>query len=445
MTLCIHPRIPRPAALAVLLLAAACGASAQISLTTIVEMAEKQSTSVRLAQSDLEKAAAQSLQIRDAFIPSASFGSGLPAFREIGFTGSLPTIWNANVQSLVFSMQQIRYIQAARKGIAAAQHNVKDAREQVALDTSLAYIELDAVNNELSAARQQESYAQRLVEIEQQRTDAGVDPLSQLLQARLIAAQLKLSHIHLESRSESLAKQISTLTGLPSASILTDHASIPEIPAISGETAALSTAAVDAARAVAESKQLIAKGDSERPWTPQVAFGITYNRNTTLLNSVSQYFVGGKLPANNLSSGFSITVPLFDAGLRDKARESAADALRARIEADQAQRQYDQQLSSLNSNLRELDAQAEIATLKRQIADDQLKTVLAQLEVGNGAGVGPGVPAQLSPTAEQNARIDERQKYQDAMEATLSLSRARLSLVRALGHMQDWLDELHAK
>lgn len=444
MRLCTHPRFPRPAAIAALLLSAACGASAQVSLTTIVSMAQKQSTSVRLAESDLQKAAAQSLQSRDAFIPSATFGSGLPAFREIGFTGSLPTIWDANVQSLVFSMQQIRYIQAARKGVEAAQLNVKDAREQVALDASLAYIELDAVNNELAAARQQETYAQRLVEIEQQRTDAGVDPLSLLLQARLTAAQLKLSRIHLESRADSLERQLSTLTGLPPASILTDHASIPQIPAVTGETAAPSTAAVDAARAVAESKQLVAKGDGERVWTPQIAFGITYNRNTTLLNKINDFY-RLPLPANNLSSGFSISVPLFDAGLRDKARESAADALRARIEADQAQHQYDQQLAALNANLRELDAQDEIATLKRQIADDQLKTVLAQLEVGNGGGAGPGAPAQLTPTAEQNARIDERQKYQDALEATLYLSRARLSLVRALGHMQDWLDELHAK
>ena len=80
-----------------------------------------------------------------------------------------------------------------------------------------------------------------------------------------------------------------------------------------------------------------------------------------------------------------------------------------------------------------------------QIADDQLKTVLAQLEVGNGAGVGPGAPAQLNPTTEQQARIDERQKLTDALEANLALSRARLNLVRALGHMQDWLNELKAK
>jgi hypothetical protein len=71
--------------------------------------------------------------------------------------------------------------------------------------------------------------------------------------------------------------------------------------------------------------------------------------------------------------------------------------------------------------------------------------VLAQLEVGNGAGVAPGAQPQLSPKSEQLARIDERQRYEDALDAGFDLAKARLSLLRALGHMDDWLHELHAK
>ena len=62
------------------------------------------------------------------FIPSVSFGSGLPAFPEIGFTGDLPTIWDSKMQSLVFSMPQIRYIQAAHEGVKAAQAAVGSGR-----------------------------------------------------------------------------------------------------------------------------------------------------------------------------------------------------------------------------------------------------------------------------------------------------------------------------
>ena len=131
--------------------------------------------------------------------------------------------------------------------------------------------------------------------------------------------------------------------------------------------------------------------------------------------------------------------------MRGKQRESAADALRAKIEAEQAQQQDDLQIATLSATLRELDAQAEVASLKQKIAGEQLKAVMTQLELGNGAANAPGAPPQLSPEAEQKARIDERQKYAEATEAGLNLEKARLSLLRALGHMQDWLNELHTK
>jgi outer membrane protein TolC len=429
---------------AVALAVAAAHLSAQVSLRTVVELAQRNSTTVRLASADVAKARAALSQSRDAFIPSLTFGSGLPAFPEVGFTGALPTIWDATLQSMVFSVPQIRYIQAARTGLRAAQLSQKDAMEQVALDASAAYIELDAVETELDAARQQESYGARMVEIEQQRAESGVDPLSELLQAQLAAAQLKLRRLHLETRAATLSKQLSELTGLPVGSITPDHASIPEIPAITtGDTPRL-TAGIESVQLQAESRERAAKGDQERLWFPQVAFGAVYNRNTTLLNDINNFY-NKPLPTNNFSSGFNIQLPLFDMGTRAKAHESAADALRARVEAEQAEKQNDLQITELTGSLRELDAEAEIAGLKAQIAGEQLKTVMTQLELGNGSAGGPGAPPQLSPRAEQEARIDERQKYMDSLEAGFDLGKARLNLLRALGHMQDWLNELHTK
>ena len=435
----------RSALVGAVLAATAAAAPAQVSLTTVVELAQKNSVTVHLAQADVQKATAQLAQSRDAFIPSLAFGSGLPAFPEVGFTGSLPTIWDSTVQSLVFSMPQIQYIHAARAGVQAAQLGLKDAQEQAALDASTAYIELDAVNRELEAARAQEQAAARLVEIEQQRAEAGVDPLGTLLQAQLTAALLKLSRLHLETRAATVAKQLSTLTGLPVGSITTDHASIPEIPAVTGDRKPALTPGVESAQELALSRERQVQGDKEHLWLlPEVGFGLLYNRNTTLLNDINNYY-RQPLPANNFSTGFSIKVPIFDPGLHAKLRASAAEALRARVEAEQAQQQNDVRIVQLSATLRELDTQAEIASLKQQIANEQLKSVQAQLELGNGTGNGPGAPPQPSPTAEQQARIDERQKFVDALDAGLDLSKARLNLLRALGHMQDWLDELRQK
>jgi hypothetical protein len=71
--------------------------------------------------------------------------------------------------------------------------------------------------------------------------------------------------------------------------------------------------------------------------------------------------------------------------------------------------------------------------------------VLTQLELGNGSGAGPNATPQLSPKAEQLSRIDESERLMEALDAGFELVKARLSLLRALGHMEDWLNELHPK
>jgi outer membrane protein TolC len=439
-----NPALPFTLIAGLFTLMAATPVGAQVSLRTVVELAQRNSTSVRIAAADVAKTKAVFEQSRDVFIPSLNFSTGVPAFPEVGFTGQPPSIWNATIESLVFSIPQKHYIDSARSGLKAASARLKDVREQVALDASNAYIELDAVDRELEAAQAQETSAARLVAIEQQRAEAGVDPLHALLEAKLTAANLKLNRVHLEARAATLAKQLATLTGLPVGTISPDHASIPEIPQIGADVKEITLPGIDAARLAARAKQQQAKGDQETNYIPVLGFFAQYNRNTTILNNVNHYFAHD-LPANNFASGFNIQVPLLDMVHRARGRESAADALRATVEAEQADHQNDIQIADLTGTLRELEAQAEVASLKQQIATDDLKTVQTQLESGNGAGAGPGAPAQMAPTHEQLALIDERQKYEDSQEAELNLAKARLGLLRALGHMQDWLNEIHAK
>lgn len=414
---------------------------AQVSLATVVDLAQRNSSAVKLAEADVRKAEAMLEQTRDVYVPSLSIGS--TAGYSVGYPAGQPSIANATIQSLVLSFSQRQYSQAAQTGKQAALLSLKEAREQVALDASTEYIELDTVDHELDAARQQETYTAALVRIEQERAEAGVDSAMDLLQARLTAAQLRLKRVHLESRAATLAKQLATHTGLPAGSIAADHASIPEIPAIRADALPRATAGIESAGLLARSKQLQAHGDQLAGTRPQIAFGAQYNLDSDALNDYSTYFKN--FTPNNVSFGLQFQIPVFDLGPRARSRQSAAEALRAKAEAEQARQQNDLQIATLSGNLRELDALAEVASLKQEIADTQLQATLAQLELGNGAASGPNAQPQLSPKAEQLARIDERQKFVDSLEAALDLAKARLTLLRALGHMEDWLNELHGK
>jgi outer membrane protein TolC len=417
-------------------------APAQVSLATVVDLAQRNSSTVKLADADLKKAQAALAQTEDAYIPNFAIATNLGYSH--GFPTGQPSVGSATMQSLVFSFSQRQYSKAAHADIDAATQRLKDAQQQVALDASTTYIELDTVNRELEAARQQSDSTAKLVQIEQQRAEAGVDSNIDLLNAQLTAATLKLQRLHLETRVATLSKQVAVLTGLPDGAILPDRSSIPEIPAVTADEAPRRLPGIEAAGSLARSKQFQAKGDNLAWRRPLIGFGAVYNYDVNEFNNYAQFYQPHTFTPNNVSFGLQISFPFFDFALRAKARQTAADALRATVEAEQAQRQNDVQIASLTGSLRELDAQAEVAGLKQQIADAQLKSVLTQLQFGNGTS-GPNGPPQITPKAEQLSRIDERQKYQDALEASLGLAKARLGLLRALGHMDDWLHELHTK
>ena len=82
------------AALAAVLVSVPHAAHAQVSLATVVDLAMRNSTGVRAAQADVNKANAVLSETKDAVIPSVSVSTGLPVFPEVGFTGSPPSIWS---------------------------------------------------------------------------------------------------------------------------------------------------------------------------------------------------------------------------------------------------------------------------------------------------------------------------------------------------------------
>ncbi len=170
----------------------------------------------------------------------------------------------------------------------------------------------------------------------QARLDAGQDTPIDLTSARLSSAQLRLNLLHTEDEQAIDQFRLAHLTGLPADGLVTIPGSIPEITApakaASGAAAPLSPA-IASAVANAQAKREIAFGDARYLYRPQIAFGAQYNRFARY-NNYDLYY--RNFQSNNAEIGIQITVPFFDMGHKAKARESAADALHAEREADQA-------------------------------------------------------------------------------------------------------------
>ncbi len=409
-------------------------ATAQVSLYTVADLALRNSTSVRMAQADVMRAAAGLTESKDAYIPNLNFGSSLGY--SYGFPLGEPSVFNVSSQSLLFTFSQPDYIRSARAAVQSAEFNLKDVREQVILDAALDYIQLDKAQQTLAALDQEKQYSDNLVSIEQDRVLAGVESRIELTRAKLTAAQIDLKYIHLKNDAEMFRQQLAHLTGLPATSFVTNANSIPSTPRNivlpqEGQSAALQNAGVQAAQANAKSKLYVSYGDARQIFRPQFYAGGNYSLFAKF-NNYSEFYQNFQY--NNFDIGVQIKVTLFDAAIKARERRSAADFARATAQADQARDTASEQIYQLQQSVNELTAQQRVVQLRAELAQEQLEAIATQLNDGSGSANGP----LLTPKDEQLARIQERQRYEDVLDANYAVLRAELSLLRSTGSIEDW-------
>lgn len=99
--------------------ATAASTTGDVSLYTVVDLALRNSRTVRMAEAKKQRAQAMVMELHNAYIPNFTVGSGIGP-PNIGFPLGTPNIFNASSQSLIFSFSQSDYIRSARAALKAA-------------------------------------------------------------------------------------------------------------------------------------------------------------------------------------------------------------------------------------------------------------------------------------------------------------------------------------
>jgi outer membrane protein TolC len=405
-------------------------APASVSLSTVVDLALRNSPEIHMAEAEIRRAASGLAEQRDAYLPNFAFSSNIGY--SYGFPVGQPSVASAQSNSLVFSFSQPDYIRSARLATDAARFSLVDTREKVALEAATDYIELSTDTQEIAALQDQQALGERLIQIEEERFAAGLDSHVDETQARLTNARLELRLIQLQGHAEVLTEKIANLTGLPLESIAADPGSIPAPPPTSQLVEVVhQSAGLQAAFASAKSKQYVAFGDARQNFRPSFALGAQYSRYAEFNNYQSYYL---RFQHNNFEVGVNITLPVFDESRREHARGSAADATHAAAQAEQQRNTETEQKLELSKNLKTLAAQQKVAELQEQLAQDQLDAATVQMQNGTGR---PGAPP-VTPKDQQLARIDARRYAVDVLDAKFQLLQAELNLLRANGQIVTW-------
>ncbi len=412
--------------------------SAQLSLASAVDLALRNSPRVKSSEADVQRARASLRETKDVFIPSISAGSNLG--QGYGYSNYPPTFFSVSANSLIYSGGQSSYIRSASDGLDAAQQTLMDVREGVAEDAANSFVALDHDQQREAVLGQQFEYAGKLLSIVQDRFDAGLSSKMNLLDAQLSVANLRFARLRAQNDSANDRAHLARLLGIPPGSLRADDGfpAGPISAADSATTRGYANASVAAAFATARAREDQARGDARFLYRPQVSFFSQYNRYATFTNSFKdlqkQYSANEvTLGANESAFGVQISIPLLDRVRHSKALESAADANRALHDAEFAQMNVLDVQGRLNHTIELVQAQAEIASLEQQRAQEQLEIVRVQMANANAS------PQPLTPADEQNSLINEREKYLAVIDAAFQLRQAEISLLRQTGHLEDWL------
>src|SRR6202163_597626 len=218
--------------LVLMMMIATRGEAEPLPLERAIRLALAHSTASAIATADVQRAFASYRELRNNYLPTIFVGSGLgwSYGYPLSIEGSAPALANAVAQSTVFNPAQRQFLHAAKIEWHASEFQDKDQRNAVIQDVALTYAELAKWETRLQRLQQDEAQAQQMEQAVAERLHEGVDSAVDLNKAKLTAARVRLHRAEARGNADVLRRHLSTLTGLPVASIQIVPESIPALP-----------------------------------------------------------------------------------------------------------------------------------------------------------------------------------------------------------------------
>lgn len=402
-----------------------------LPLKRAVELALAHSTTAGAASADEQRVFASYREARNQYIPQLVVGSGLG--KSWGFPlsleGSAPSILNVNSQSTIFNPATRDFVRAAKTDWNAATVQTKDQKNQVIQDTVLSYAELSKWETLAVHLQDEHAAAIKAEQLVGERIKEGVDnPLMQN-KAHLSTARLRLRLAEAQGAIDVIRNRLSHLTGLPAASIDTAPDSMPPLPEVKQEDdlpgqAVRSSPAVRAAENRATAEGFRARGE-HRAMLPSADFAAQYGL-LARYNNYDEFFK--TFQRHNATIGVVLRFPFFSPAQHARAEAADATALRAKKDAEAAKNQVSEETLRLQRLVEQMAAAQEVADLEYRVAQSDLESLQVRLDSGSA-----------NWHEVQDAREQSSERYNSLQDANFQLERARITLLRATGGLEDWV------
>ena len=404
-------------------------AAQKLTLQRAVELGMANGAAAGMGNADVTRAQKSYNEARNAYIPQVVVGSGLG--KSFGYPmsieGSAPAVFQMNAQSFLFNPAQRQFVRSARTEWTAANFSAQDQRNQVALETTLTYVQLVRTLDKIAAVSTLVQQAERAENVLKQRFQAGVTSNVDVKRASLTLARSRLRLADSQSAADLLRIRLSQLTALPLSEITPDPASIPQLPEVVDtdvSRALQNSPAIKAADQKVLAKQQRAEGEHRQNY-PSMDFAASYGLFSRF-NNYDQFF--NKFQRNNATIGVDIRFPFLNYPQRAHAAAADAETTRARREADAARQQVLTDTIKMKNAVAQAAAARDVAQLEWELSQTDAQAAQDRMQAG-----------QATIVDEQNARIGVADKQTALIDANFDFERARIQFLSATGDLNQWV------
>ena len=408
-----------------------------ISFRDAVELALKNNVSTLVAAERKSEARGLRTESRSGLMPSvsgavsetsstrnlAALGFAVPGFPT--FIGPFK-VFDArfSLAQSIFDLSAIRQYQVGKAGVKVAELQEQLAREQVASQAALAYLNALRTAREVQTAEANLELAKVLTILAENQKQAGIATGVDVTRAQTRQSQEEVNVAQANTAANQAMFQLLRITGLSlsSAPVLSDPLKYQEESGPSTETAVSTARNQRPEVQVAEEQVKVASLETKAAKAERLPS----------IDFVANYGSSGITPSNTdfptRDVGVRLSVPIFNGGATEGRIQAAASRQRqAEIQLRDVEQQIEQDVR---------DALQTLATSADQVKAANQSVVLAERELQMArdrfaAGVGDNIEVVNAQTSLANARDSQ-------VTALAQHNAARINIAAALGRVQDF-------
>lgn len=401
--------------------------SGTLTMRRALTLAMQNSRELALARVQYAVALNAAGQYRSEFLPNLYTGSG--AAYTSGFPatpgGQAPAIFQLSYTEGLFNLPVRGQLKAADERAKSQKVELDRVRDEVIVRTATSYLELAKIRHSLELLGKEQASAEKILQVTRERAQAGQELAIEVTRAELTLARARQRIIHLEGRQDVVEQQLRNLTGVPDGQLLNVETEEPHFAAEQQE-AELTNLALERDPVLREdenerrAREDIWKGERGGYWPTVNVVGLYQVLGK--FNNYNEFF--NHFQRNNVTVGIDVHIPIFSAKTRANVALAKSQLNAAELAVGTRRQEVRLEVEQKARDIRELDANREVARLDLKLAQESLADMQAKLDEGR---------ATLRDI--EQTRLEESDKWVAFLDADFARQQGQLVLLQATGQL----------